>query len=156
MAAAKRIAPVSAFNFKVDIVRDDGSSPLAESSFSECDGLELSQEVKTLREGGNPSRVHRLSGPVSFGQLTLKRGVTKGTELWTWFQDSLARPTLRASVTVSTFMPDGVTEWGCFKLSRCLPVKIKAPVLHARDGSIAVEEVQIAYESFSWEAKEHG
>jgi hypothetical protein len=49
-----------------------------------------------------------------------------------------------------------VTEWGCFKLSRCLPVKIKAPALHARDGSIAVEEVQIAYESFSWEAKEHG
>lgn len=153
MADALRSVPMPAFNFRVAIVRDDGSSPLAESAFSECEGLEISQEVKSLREGGNPGRVHRLSGPVAFGQLGLKRGVTRGADLWKWFGDSLLDPGLRASVTVTTFMQDGTTEWGCFRLSRCLPVKLRAPMLNARDGAIAVEEMQIAYESFIWEFK---
>ena len=33
-----------------------------------------------------------------------------------------------------------------FRLSRCLPVKLKAPALNAKDGTIAVEEFQLAYE----------
>ena len=57
-----RVTPWPAFNFRVEIVRDDGSTPLARAAFSECDGLEMTQEVKTLREGGNPLRVHRLAG----------------------------------------------------------------------------------------------
>jgi phage tail-like protein len=151
MADTKRIAPLPAFNFRVEIVRGDGSSPLAGSAFSECDGIEMSQEVKSLREGGNPNRVHRLSGPVSFGQLSLKRGVTQGADLWKWFSDSLAQPWLRASVSVTVMMQDGSTEWGRFLLSRCLPVKLKAPTLNARDGAVAIEELQIAYETFSCE-----
>ena len=34
-----------------------------------------------------------------------------------------------------------------FALSRCLPLKIKAPALNAKDGLIAVEELQVAYEA---------
>jgi hypothetical protein len=32
-------------------------------------------------------------------------------------------------------------------LSRCLPIKLKAPALNAKDGMVAVEELQLAYES---------
>src|SRR5262245_27414748 len=107
MAGVQRLMPLPAFNFRVEIVRGDGSSPLAGSAFSECDGIEMSQEVKTLREGGNPNRVYRLAGPVAFGQLALRRGVTQGSDLWTWFADSLAQPWLRASVSVGVLMQDG-------------------------------------------------
>lgn len=151
MAESPRIAPLPAFNFRVEIVRGDASAPLAGSAFSECDGIEMSQEVKTLREGGNQARVHRLAGPVAFGQLALKRGVTQGSDLWKWFSDSLSQPWLRASVSVTVMMHDATAEWGRFALSRCLPVKLKAPTLHARDGVIAIEELQISYETFSWE-----
>ncbi|WP_085314793.1 phage tail protein [Derxia lacustris] len=147
--------PFPAFNFVVEILREDKSAPLAGGAFSECDGIEMSQEVKSLREGGNSSRVHRLSGPVAFGQLALKRGVTQGFDLWDWFSTSLENPWLRAGVTVSVLRHDGRTEWGRFVLSRCLPVKLKAPTLNARDGTVAVEEMQIAYESFRWEDKSH-
>src|SRR5262249_21990389 len=34
-----------------------------------------------------------------------------------------------------------------FILKRCLPVKVKAPSLNAKDGMIAIEELQLAYES---------
>jgi len=155
-AERQKWQPFPAFNFIVEIVRDDQPTPLAGGAFSDCDGIEMTQEVKTLREGGNSHRVHRLSGPISFGQLTLKRGVTRGFDLWKWFSDSLEDPRLRAGVTVSVLRPDGRSEWGRFVLRRCLPVKLKAPTLNARDGTVAVEEMQIAYESFSWEDKSHG
>jgi len=151
-AERRQWQPFPAFNFVVEIVRDDKGKPLAGGAFSDCDGLEISQEVKTLREGGNPNRVHRLAGPVSFGQLTLKRGVTHGLDLWTWFSDSLANPALRAGMTISVLRHDK-GEWGRFILSRCLPVKLKAPTLNARDGTVAIEEMQVAYESFRWEDK---
>ena len=32
-------------------------------------------------------------------------------------------------------------------LSRCVPVKLKAPPLNAKDGAVAIEELQLAYES---------
>ena len=151
----KRWQPFPAFNFVVEIVRDDESGKLAGGQFSECDGIEISQEVKTLREGGNPNRVHRLAGPVAFGQLTLKRGVTQGADLWKWFSASLEKPWLRAGVTVSVLRHDK-SEWGRFVLSRCLPVKLKAPTLNARDGTVAIEEMQIVYENFTWEDNSGG
>lgn len=147
--------PFPAFNFVVEIVRDDQAGTLAGASFSECDGIEMTQEVKTLREGGNASRVHRLSGPVTFGQLSLKRGMTSGFDLWKWFTASLEQPALRAGVTVSVMRNDK-SEWGRFVLSRCLPLKLKAAAFNGRDGNVAVEEMQIAYERFSWEDKSHG
>ena len=46
-------------------------------AFAECDGLELTIESRALREGGNNGVVHRLAGPAGYGQLTLKRGMTR-------------------------------------------------------------------------------
>ena len=43
---------------------------------------------------------------------------------------------------------DGRTERARFQVERCVPIKIKAPALSGKDGQIAVEELQIAYEKF--------
>jgi phage tail-like protein len=45
--------------------------------------------------------------------------------------------------------PDGQTERARFALKRCVPIKLKAPALNARDGIIAIEELQLAYESLA-------
>ena len=75
--------PFTAFNFAVEIVRSDGSAPLVSAAFSECDGLEIGMEVKTIREGGANDRQIRLAGPATVGQLTLKRGMTdESLDLW--------------------------------------------------------------------------
>lgn len=141
-----------AFNFEVRI-RVDGVSDavLCSAAFQECDGLEMTMEVKTIREGGNNGTQIRLTGPVSYGQLTLKRGMTANFDLWDWF-GALLRPggaNLRArSAEVVMLAPDR-SEQVSFILSRCVPVKLKAPPLNARDGVVAIEEMQIAYESLS-------
>lgn len=138
--------PFTAFSFAVEIVRADAGAPLAGAAFAECDGLEIGMEVKTIREGGNNDRQIRLAGPATVGQLTLKRGMTGDSfELWQWMSDSLADPGLRADAEVVLLAPDGA-ERARFVLSRCLPVKMKAPPLNGRDGAVAIEELQIAYE----------
>ena len=142
-----RIYPFTAFNFAVEINRGEDAKPLVSAAFAECDGIEMSMEVKTIREGGVNDRQIRLNGPVALGQLTLKRGMTDNFDLWHWFQDSVANPRLRANAEVVMYAEDGKTVSASFQLSRCVPVKLKAPALNARDGQVAVEELQVAYET---------
>lgn len=147
------MTPFTGFNFSVEIVPDGASSPLVNAAFSDCDGLEMTMEVKTIREGGSNDRQVRLSGPAAFGQLTLKRGMSEDSlSLWQWMNDCIAHPGQRAQATVVLFAADGVTERARVLLQRCLPVKLRAPALSAKEGGIAVEELQLAYERFTIEA----
>jgi phage tail-like protein len=149
MPEATPVYPFTAFNFSVEITRDGESSTLCNAAFSECDGLEMTMEVKTIREGGNNNQQIRLAGPVAYGQLTLKRGMTDGFDLWNWFTESALNPALRASAQVVMFATNGSTVRARFSLSRCLPVKIKSPALNAKDGLVAIEELQLVYEEMT-------
>ncbi len=141
--------PFTAFNFAVEIHVPGVAPKVCSAAFSECDGLEMTMEVKTIREGGNNGRQIRLTGPLNYGQLTLKRGMTAAFDLWDWFSQILINPGLRADAEVVLLAVDGTTERARFVLTRCLPVKLKAPALNAKDGTIAIEELQLAYESLT-------
>jgi phage tail-like protein len=140
--------PFSAFNFKVEIALPDEPEHLCKAAFSECSGLEVTADVKTIREGGNNTRPLHLVGPVSYAQLGLKRGMTEGFDLWRWFDRVLVRGEghLRATCEVAMLSSDRTTTNAVFVLTGCLPTKIKAPSLNAKDGAVAIEELQIAYE----------
>jgi phage tail-like protein len=144
--------PFTAFRFAVDIsVPDLSPDPLCHAAFAECDGLEMTMDIKTIREGGNNAAQVRLFGAVNYGTLALKRGMTTSFDLWNWFESLYepGKPTARGEVTVTSFAADGATEQVKFFLERCLPLKLKAPVLNAKDGAVAIEELQIAYEWLS-------
>lgn len=141
--------PFIAFNFAVEINVKDISQKVCSAAFSECDGLEMTMEVKTIREGGNNGRQIRLTGPLSYGQLTLKRGMTASFDLWDWFDAMLNNAALRADAEVVLFAEDRQTERARFVLSRCMPIKLKAPALNAKDGMVAIEELQLTYESLT-------
>jgi phage tail-like protein len=140
--------PLTAFNFAVEIYPDGASAPLAEAAFADCDGIELTMDVKTIREGGANDRAYRVPGVINYANLTLKRGVTSNLDLWNWVQQSVADPGLRANAEVVVFQADGTTEAMRYQLHRCLPIKFKAPALSAKDGQVAIEEFQLAYEKF--------
>jgi phage tail-like protein len=146
--------PFTAFSFKVVIDVPGISGEVCAAAFSDCDGLEQSLELKTIREGGNNTRQIRLPGPVVFSSVTLKRGMTASFDLWKWFASQLepGNAKLRGTATVSVMAPDGQTERARFVLDRCLPIKLKAPTLNAKDGGVAVEELQLAYENLRFVA----
>ena len=127
--------PYTAFSFAVEIYPDGDSAPLVGGAFAECDGLEMTMDVKTIREGGANDRAYRVPGVVNYGNVTLKRGMTNSYDLWKWFQRSVADPALRANAEIVLLSPDGAqTERARFQLHRCLPIKLKAPPLNAKDG----------------------
>ena len=55
--------PFTAFNFAVEINVPGVSTKVCNAAFAECDGLEMTMDVKTIREGGNNGRQIRLTGP---------------------------------------------------------------------------------------------
>ncbi|HEY4011967.1 MAG TPA: phage tail protein [Polyangiaceae bacterium] len=148
--------PFFAFSFAVEIsVPSISNGPLCSGAFAECDGLEVSFDVKTIREGGNNDSQIRLAGPRVFGTLTLKRGMTNTFDLWTWVDATTTDPSLRgdARVVLLSSVARGTgarSELARFELSRCLPQKLKAPALNAKDGVIAIEELQLAYETLKF------
>ena len=141
--------PFVAFNFAVEIRVDGVAMQVCDAAFSECDGLEMTMDVKTIREGGNNGKQIRLTGPYNYGNVTLKRGMTSTFDLWKWMDLMLTQPNLRADADVIIFAPDRTTESARFRLTRCVPVKLKAPPLNAKDGMVAIEELQLSYESLT-------
>lgn len=139
--------PFTAFNFTVEIAFGD-SPQLCQAAFAECSGLEASVEVKTIREGGNNSQPIHLVGPVSYSQLSLRRGMTSSFDLWDWFDRVLrdGEQHLRATCDVHMRSSDRSRDVAVFRLTGCLPTRIKAPALNAKDGTLAIEELQVAYE----------
>ena len=145
----------TAFHFAVEINVPGVAPRLCRAAFAECEGLGLIMHARTIREGGNREREIHLLGSRSYGQVTLKRGMTASFDLWNWVDAFLTadhdglQDTLRSDVEVVLLAPDGRTERARFLLRRCLPVLLKAPTLNAKDGAVAIEELQLVYESLA-------
>lgn len=145
--------PFVAFNFRVVVSLDGEERPLCECAFSAVDGLELSVDNTTIREGGDNGRRRHLGGSLTMGTLTLKRGMTSSFDLWTWFErvNRDDERHLRATIRVVVLAADRVTESATFVLDRCLPTKLRIPGLDAATGQVAIEELSIAYETMQLE-----
>lgn len=148
--------PFTTFNFHISFTLPDEKEEVCQAEFSECSGLEMSMELKTIKEGGNNGEQIHLAGPLTYGQLTLKRGMTSNFDLWDWFESVQDQHNLRVDGEIQMLSslrlakeqnpPGKKNKDVIFKLTSCLPMKIVAPSLNAKDGEIAIEEIQIAYE----------
>lgn len=157
MPQTARPVPFTTFNFRVELELPGESEVICSAEFADCDGLEMTLEPKTLREGGNNNRQIHLAGPVSYGQLTLKRGMTSDFGLWRWFERVQEERGLRAAGEVrmlASHQAQAENETARtdvrFLLTGCLPTKLKTPSLAAKDGQIAVEEMTLVYETLAF------
>lgn len=142
------VDPFTAFNFEVVLTLVSPvpgvGNPVCEGSFSECDGLQIDLEPKTVTQGGATNAVTQLMGQSRPGQLTLRRGMTASADLWAWMAAaSVPGKDLRADGQV--VMYDGARQaQATFLLSGCLPVRLRGPSLNAQTGLVAVEELGLA------------
>ncbi|MGO9428652.1 phage tail protein [Rhodoblastus sp.] len=154
--------PFTSFNFEVALTMQQPDplglpAPFCNGAFSECDGIEMTMEPKTVREGGNNTQQIHLVGPVSYGTLTLKRGMTNNQDLWVWFNAVVGNPSAPTPArgalanAVITMCDSAQKPQAKFNLQDCLPIKLKAAPMNAKDGGVAIEEIHIAYSSFSIE-----
>jgi phage tail-like protein len=148
--------PFVPFNFRISLTGADlpaglGSGPLCAGAFSELQGLEATMTPRAIREGGRNFGVAQRPGPVAFGTVTLKRGVTSAQDLWTWFDLVAHRERFGRLLNGRIEIYSGEKVALTWTLVNVLPVKFKSPDLSAVAAQVAVEELQIAFEQLSLE-----
>ena len=142
-----------AFRYRVNLYSTDVSpDPLCGGLFSEATGIEATMTPRTIREGGRNTGATQRVGPVAFGSITLKRGMTTSSDLWRWLDLVAGRENfgirLQGQIDVMDGGPNVVASW---KLLNVLPIKFKSPDLSATASQVAVEEVQLVFEDVSRE-----
>ena len=149
------------YSFKVEFFESlesgGADNPKYEAAFNELDGLELTMEPKTIREGGNNMRQIHLAGTYSYAQLSLKRGMSRDVSLWRWFQQVMSSGGRGIRYDARITMQSSAIGHGedaerkpnmIFKVYRCLPTRVRAPAFNALEGTIAIEEMTLVYEAF--------
>jgi phage tail-like protein len=152
--------PFPVFRFQVEFVLDAviagtnaGPAPagaLAEGAFAECTGLDATMEPKVIKEGGWNYGPAQRPGPVTFGTVVLKRGITRSPDLWNWFVrvNGTGAYAYRLAATINVFAVDGTAAYA-WHLDRALPIKYRGADLNARGGEIGIEELHLAHEGLT-------
>ena len=135
---AARNDPYKNFKFRVEI---DG---LTSSGFSECTGLESEVSCIDYREGAD-HLTRKLPGLHKVSDITLKRGVTKSTELYEWHKNIVNGVSDRRNGTIILMDDDGsdVVRW---KFSDGFPRKYEGPSFNAKGNEVAIETLEICCE----------
>lgn len=158
MSIDKRKDPALAFNFTITLMESASSTGDAvtkialntltdhmDAGFTECSGLDVSLEVHSYQEGGNNGTVLKFPTRVSWGKLTLKKGLLKKQELWKWMYGFSEGKVVRKDglITLLTEERKVHTVW---KFKRGLPVKYTGPTFNAQQNAVAFESIEIEHE----------
>jgi len=152
-----RTDPVLNHNFLISLI--DTSSPggilgsLAMSAifdvllggFTECSGLEMSLQVEEYKEGGKNDALLKFPSRVTWGNLTLRRGVSIGTTLWDWHY-GFVEGTGKRRDGVIVLMNDLHLPNNIWYFRRGLPVRYTGPTMNAGQSAVSVESLEIAHE----------
>ncbi len=139
------IDPYTAYNYRLEI---DG---VESGGFSECSGLQMETQVYEYKEGGNNRTTLKFPEHTSYGNITLKRGITLSNDLIGWHRDIVdgtfkMNPRTKnpnVAIILRDEKGEDVRRWN---LVRALPVKWTGPDLKANADEIAIESLEIAHE----------
>jgi phage tail-like protein len=140
---AGRKDPFLGFNFAVEI------RGLVVGGFSEVSGLQAETEVQEYREGGVNEFIHKRAGPIRYpSNVTLKKGITDSTAMWSWYHDVMRGKIERKNISI-VLMDSAGQEQRRWNFRRAYPVKWTGPDLRANNSEVAVETVELAHDGLS-------
>jgi phage tail-like protein len=139
----KRIDPYLNHRFRVEI---DG---VAQANFCEVTIPDSTSEVIEYREGTDAvSNTRKQAGSVTYGNLVLKWGLTASMELYNWRKmvEQGKINTLRRNLSV-ILLDEEDNDSARWDFINAWPSKYKAPDLNAKGNDVAIETLEIAFES---------
>ena len=149
------------FNFAVQIELSGlgGDEGLAQgarrAAFSEVQGLEITLEPVSFREGGYNRGTRQLVGKATHPPLVLKRGLSLDPAFWTWIQRCMdgTFPLPYISGTIRVLQANSTAaDAGVWRFENGIVNRVKAADLHAAGGrEVALEELHIVHEGLSRE-----
>ena len=118
--------------------------------FQEVSGFSNETELIDDKVVGNNGQtvVRKLPGQLTWGPITLKRGLTSDMELWNWRQSVIDGDTANMRRNGSLIMYNhNQEEVSRYNFEGAWPSKWTGPAAKAGDTAVAVEEIEIQYES---------
>lgn len=135
------VDPYRAYNFKLEI------QGVTEGHFTRCDGLNIRVHAIRYRQGGMSQVVHSLPGPVEYGDITLRYGLTSSRDLWDWFLTAVQGRVQRKNVSVIMLGSDGTTEVMRWNLVNAWAREWQGAVLDAMGREAAIESLTLVFDT---------
>ena len=139
-AVAQRADPIRAYNFTLEI---DGK---AEGYFTNCSGLGMRVTPIRYREGGDARTVHYLAGPVEYGEVTLRYGLSDSRVLWDWAMTAVGGNPQRKNISLIMQGPEGTAERLRWNLFDSWPCAWHGAALDALGKEFAIETLTLVCE----------
>ncbi len=133
------------FHFKVELA---GGSADQDVRFQEATGLQAEVTTEELREGGLNEYVHRLPTGAKYGNLVLKRGYVKSSEMADWVQKAVESFEFDPRDVTVSLLNEEHAPVAAWSFVRAWPVKWSLSDLKAQENALAVESMELAYRSF--------
>ncbi len=132
-------------NFRFDVIVEG----VIVAAFTECTLPTLQVETMDIKEGGQNTYTHKLPVRVNAGSITLKHGLSRRTELLSWYLQVLEGDIEEATRQVTVVMYDVMhIPLAIWNFRNAYPVKWTGPTLKSDGSEIAIESLELTYHSF--------
>ena len=135
-------------SFRFAVVVDD----IHHAAFMECKLPSLQVDTEDIKEGGQNTYVHKLPVRINVGSITLRHGVTRSAELLKWYfqvlDGDIENATRQVTVIVYDVTRKPLATWN---FRNAYPIKWSGPTLKTDDNSVAIEEIEFVYHTFTVE-----
>jgi phage tail-like protein len=137
-----KVWPLPKFYFTVAL-GDDTSV-----SFQEVDGLDSETQPIEYRHGNSPIFYPiKMPGLGKVGNVTLRKGIfVNDATFWTWYNEIKLNTIARRTVVIS-LLDETATPKMTWTLNNAWPTKITGTDLKSEGNEVAVESVEVAYET---------
>ncbi|MFC6225814.1 phage tail protein [Hymenobacter artigasi] len=139
------IWPLAKFYFQVD-----GLAGGVGNYFAEVSGLDTETEVIEYRHGNSENfSTIKMPGLRKVGNVTLKKGIfVKDNKFWDWFNAIKMNTPKRQTVVIKLLDESGAPTM-TWTLNNAWPTKITGTDLKADGNEVAIETLELAYETLS-------
>ena len=147
-STADNIWPMPKFRFEVDL-----GTELAKVAFQEVSGLESETQVIEYRKSDSKLfSTIKMPGIAKYGNVTMKRGVfVNDNNFWQWM-DEIKMNTIKRRTVIIRLLDEAGLPTMTWTLSNAWPTKISGTDLKSDGNEVAVESIEVAFETLTIEA----
>ena len=140
--AEQQVWPLPKFYFSVQF--GDGM----EVTFQDVSGLDSEAKPIEFRHGNSPIFAPiKMPGLGKFGNVTMRKGIFVGdAKFWAWY-DAIELNTIKRRTVVINLLDETGTPKMAWTLNNAFPTKITGTDLKAEGNEVAIESLELAYET---------